>query len=69
MKNKPHPGLLLDSGKKVLDIMIRNRSWVPTTHRSIKCNPLAVSTTPEIWPGLSAKDASSNSFCMSPRPK
>lgn len=40
-----------------------------STNRSIKCNPLAVSTMPLISPGFNAKAASSNSFCMSPRPK
>lgn len=39
------------------------------SRRSIKCKPLAVSTTPEMSPGWSANAASSNSFCMSPRPK
>ncbi len=36
---------------------------------SIRCNPLAVSTMVLISPGLRAKAASSNSFCMSPLPK
>lgn len=39
-----------------------------TTYRSIKCTPLAVSTTPLTSPGLSAKAASSNSFCIWPFP-
>lgn len=38
-------------------------------YRSIKCRPLAVSTTELIWPGWRLKAASSNSFCMSPLPK
>lgn len=36
---------------------------------SMRCNPLAVSTIPLIWPGCSAKAASSNSLCISPLPK
>jgi hypothetical protein len=35
----------------------------------IKCSPDAVSTTPLTWPFSSRNAASSNSFCMSPRPK
>lgn len=35
----------------------------------IKCSPDAVSTTLLTWPFSSANDASSNSFCISPRPK
>lgn len=36
---------------------------------SIRCRPLAVSTTPLISPGCRPKAATSNSFCMSPLPK
>lgn len=39
------------------------------TYLSIKWRPDAVSMMPEISPGCSAKDASSNSFCISPLPK
>jgi hypothetical protein len=39
------------------------------TYRSIRCTPLAVSTTWLTSPGSRAKAAVSNSFCISPGPK
>jgi len=39
------------------------------TYLSIKCTPLAVSTSPLTSPGFKANAACSNSFCMSPCPK
>jgi hypothetical protein len=35
----------------------------------MRCTPEAVSTIPLTWPGCKAKAASSNSFCISLRPK
>ena len=34
----------------------------------MRCNPLSVSTMPDISPTLSEKVPSSNGFCMAPRP-
>jgi hypothetical protein len=45
------------------------RSSSQSTYLSIKCSPLAVDTTSLSSPTLSVKATSSNSICISPRPK